>query len=389
MPLVSDHNYQPPYWLFNGHLQTIIPSQFRSVKEISYQREKLPTPDRDFLLLDWVRQGNERLVIVSHGLEGDSHRTYIKGMVRAFVRRGYDALAWNFRGCGGEMNQTLRFYHSGATEDLAHVVQHALGTQRYRQIVLIGFSLGGNLTLKYLGERGAGLLPQIRCGIAFSVPLDLYSSSVKISQAGNFVYSQRFLRNLKRKVEQKVLLMPDALSTQYFRQIRSLKDFDDFYTAPLHGFQDAMEYYTQCSSLYFLDKIRIPTLIVNARNDPFLSEKCYPVDQLKQHAYVYLLAPEQGGHVGFMPRGASADDDFWSEQQALSFAGQYVPLAVCLSYPDFPGLLPSRSWVQEFFIRRNSHRSRWPGCFLQERADRELPAPKSRRAASICCLRIN
>jgi hypothetical protein len=321
MPIIQDSDYQAPYWLFHAHLQTIIPSLFRKVEGVHYRREKLPTPDRDFLLLDWSAGDNDQLAIISHGLEGDSQRPYIRGMVKAFRQAGYDALAWNFRGCGGEMNQTLRFYHSGATDDLELVVQHALNCSKYRRILLIGFSLGGNLTLKYLGERGERLPPEVNKSIVFSVPLDLSSSSRQIDEPGNFIYSRRFLRNLKRKISQKNRAMPEALSTGYFKNIRTLKDFDDFYTAPLHGFQDAEDYYTSCSSLYFLDTIAIPTLIVNARNDPFLSEKCYPAERLKEHPCVYLEAPKEGGHVGFIPRHPLQNGNYWSEDRAVRFAG--------------------------------------------------------------------
>ncbi|WKN30676.1 alpha/beta fold hydrolase [Porifericola rhodea] len=313
-------DYQPPYWLFNGHLQTIIPSQFRKVESVNYERQRLHTPDDDFLLLDWSVAESDRLVIISHGLEGDSNRPYILGMVRAFNRASWDALAWNFRGCGGEINHTLRFYHSGATDDLDLVISHALSQKQYKSITLVGFSLGGNLTLKYLGESGDKLPPQVKVGVAFSVPLDLYTCSEQISSPANFVYSRRFLKNLKKKVSQKVLHMPNDLSTMHFNQIKSLKDFDDFYTAPLHGFKDAMDYYTHCSSLYYLEDIKVPTLLVNAKNDPFLSDKCYPVEMLRDHPYVHLETPLSGGHVGFMPRGAGADDNYWSEDRAVTFA---------------------------------------------------------------------
>ena len=322
MPLLPYHDYKPPYWLFNGHLQTIIPSQFRKVEGLTYRRERLVTPDQDFLLLDWSGGLSDQLAIISHGLEGDSQRPYIRGMARAFVRAGYEVLAWNFRGCGGEMNHQLRFYHSGATDDLAHIVSHALQKKAYKKVILVGFSLGGNLTLKYLGESGGNLPKSVKKGIAFSVPLDLHSSSLKIGEVGNFIYSRRFLRNLKRKIEQKVLHRPDELSTEYFSQIKSLKDFDDFYTAPLHGFKNAEDYYARCSSLYFLEGIKIPTLIVNAKNDPFLSDLCYPEEKVKDHAFVSFLSPREGGHVGFMQEGVRKDDDYWSEKVAVKFSEQ-------------------------------------------------------------------
>ncbi|MEK6478767.1 alpha/beta fold hydrolase [Catalinimonas sp. 4WD22] len=324
MPWIQHSDYQAPYWLFNGHLQTIIPSQFRKVPDVYYQRERFATPDNDFLLLDWSEVQSDKLVIISHGLEGDSHRPYIKGMVRAFNRSGWDALAWNFRGCGGEINHTLRFYHSGATDDLDLVISHVLNNKRYRNIVLVGFSLGGNLTLKYLGESGHQLRPDIKAGIVFSAPLDLHSSAQQISEPANFIYNRRFLRNLKLKVSQKVVNMPDDISTEHFDKIRTLKDFDDFYTAPLHGFKNAIDYYSRCSSLYYLNDISIPTLIVNAQNDPFLSNKCYPTEMLSSHEHVFLEAPSSGGHVGFMPRGVQANDNYWSEKRAVSFATESI-----------------------------------------------------------------
>jgi len=320
MPLIHSHDYKPPIWLFNGHLQTIVPSQFRKAVPLSYHRERVSTPDKDFLLLDWAGTASDKLAIISHGLEGDSQRPYMRGMARAFVQAGYRVLAWNFRGCGGEMNHTLRFYHSGATTDLDFIVHHALGQGHFKKVVLVGFSLGGNLTLKYFGERDHQHHAIINKAIVFSVPLDLHSSSLKIGKASNFIYSQRFLKNLKKKISEKELQMPEGLSTRHFSQIKSLKDFDDFYTAPLHGFKDAVDYYTQCSSLHYLNGIKIPTLIVNAKNDPFLSETCYPEKLLISHPNVYFLAPDEGGHVGFMPRGLGKDNMFWSEKTAVHFA---------------------------------------------------------------------
>ncbi|MEM6841404.1 MAG: alpha/beta fold hydrolase [Bacteroidota bacterium] len=319
MPLLTTSDYRPPPYLFNGHLQTIIPSQFRKVSEVSYQRERLTTPDGDFLLLDWSKVSSDTLAIISHGLEGDSQRPYIKGMVRAFNRAGYDALAWNFRGCGGEINQTYRFYHSGATPDLHFLVNSILCYHSYHSIVLIGFSLGGNLTLKYVGEQKDKLNPKVKSVVVFSVPLHLQACSRQIAQPQNILYSQRFLRNLKKKIRDKEAIMPEKISSEFFPKIRSLEDFDDYYTAPLHGFQDAADYYRQCSSIHFLQSIRVPTLIVNAQNDPFLAKECYLTQEEQTTQYLHFQAPETGGHVGFMPRGYSSGQNFWSEERAIQF----------------------------------------------------------------------
>lgn len=317
MPLIQTTSYTSPIWLYNGHLQTIIPSLFRKVKNVPFRRERILTHDNDFLDLDWLKSDNEKLVIISHGLEGDSRRPYIKGMAKAFGAAGWDVAAWNFRGCSGEINKNLRFYHSGSTEDLHTVVLHALEVGNYREVALIGFSLGGNLTLKYLGEDTDKLPNEILGSAVFSVPLHLHSSSIKISQRRNRIYSRRFLKKLKQKVEAKSQLMPDQLTLTHFDNIRSLEDFDDFYTAPLHGFENAQAYYEACSAIRFIDKINVPTLIVNAANDPFLSPECYPTEQVKGHPYVHLEIPAEGGHCGFPLYNAKGM--YWSEIRALEF----------------------------------------------------------------------
>ena len=181
-------NYKPSKLLFNAHLETIYPALLRRVKFVPYQRERINTPDDDFLDLDWVKQKSKRLVIISHGLEGNSHKPYIRGMAKAFHERSYDILAWNYRGCSGEVNKQLRFYHSGATDDLHTVINHAT-THNYQEIYLIGFSLGGNITLKYLGEQNSSVNSILKKAVAISVPLNLHSSCLKISEPDNIIYS--------------------------------------------------------------------------------------------------------------------------------------------------------------------------------------------------------
>ncbi|MEO5603142.1 MAG: alpha/beta fold hydrolase, partial [Cyclobacteriaceae bacterium] len=204
-PEVSKSNplaeYLPPFFLFTSHLETIYPALLRRVAIIPYTRERIQTPDDDFLDLDWLMKDSDKVVIISHGLEGNSERPYIKGMAKALHDQGFDVVAWNFRGCSNEMNRQLRFYHSGATDDLETVIQHITRHKNYKKIFLVGFSLGGNLTLKYLGERPVGAL--IKKAVVFSVPMDLKSSCEKISTPGNRIYSSRFLKSLKKKVIQK------------------------------------------------------------------------------------------------------------------------------------------------------------------------------------------
>lgn len=308
--------YHPPKLYFNGHLETILPAITRKVNEVNYERERINTSDEDFLDLDWLIRGSKDLIIISHGLEGDSHRPYVKGMAKAFYQDQFDVLAWNYRGCSGEVNKKLRFYHSGATDDLDEVIDHSI-KKGYQRIYLIGFSLGGNITLKYLGEKGAKINPKIKGGVTFSVPLNLHSSCITISKRSNFIYSKRFLINLKKKVKVKFEKMPDQLDVSKLDEIQTLIAFDDNYTAPIHGFKDAVHYYESCSSINFLDSIAVPTLIVNALNDPFLADDCYPHEALQQHTYVKLETPKRGGHVGFT--AFNEEKLYWSEKRAVSF----------------------------------------------------------------------
>lgn len=312
MPLIPS-KHKAPFYLFNGHLQTIVPGLFRQVAGVIYERERLVTPDEDFIDLDWSRVGSDTLVILSHGLEGDTGRPYITGMVKVFNAEGIDAMAWNYRSCSGEPNKLLRSYHLGASDDLELVVQHALSTYTYKTIHLIGFSAGGNITLKYLGENPSQLPEQVTRAAVFSTPVDLKGSAQKISR----VYTQRFLKSLGQKLEQKRQMYPDEVDLKDYNLFWSFPEFDDRYTAPLHGFKDAEDYYARVSSKQFLGNIRIPTLLVNAKNDPFLSEECYPIAEAKQNPNLYLEMPEEGGHVGFTED--FRNNRYYSEERALRF----------------------------------------------------------------------
>lgn len=309
--------YKRPKLYIHPHIETIAPALLRKIRDFEYsERVRIDTPDNDFLDLDLLKNGNRSVIILSHGLEGNSTRPYILGMARAVSKAGFDVIAWNYRGCSNEINRQLRFYHSGATDDLQVVIDFALASG-YGNIYLIGFSLGGNITLKYLGEQGQGVSPSIRSAVAFSVPLDLYTSCIQISRPSNFMYAQRFLRNLKEKVRLKAAQLPGKIDIKPLKKIKTILDFDDHYTAPIHGFKNALNYYHECSSIRFVDGIKVPTLIVNALNDPFLSKECYPVDRLKDHKLVTFETPDQGGHVGFTEYGS--DGIFWSEKRAIDF----------------------------------------------------------------------
>ena len=317
MPLINKSNYHAPLFLQNGHIQSIYPTLFRKFDTCFYERERIFTPDDDFLDIDWSRTGSNKLAIISHGLEGNSHRNYVVGMVKMLNRNGWDALAWNYRSCSGEMNRRLRFYNSGTIDDLEVVIEHASKIESYKEIVLIGFSMGGNLSLLYLGNKGSRVDSKIGRSVVFSVPCDLKVSTRELAKFKNRIYMGRFLKTLHQKIRTKMKLMPGQINDDNYHLIKNFKDYDDRYTAPLHGFNNAEDYWSKCSSNRFIPEIKIPTLIVNARNDPFIADGCYPVNETSDSKCVYLETPRSGGHVGFMQ--FKRDKSYWSEERTIEF----------------------------------------------------------------------
>ncbi|CAG35182.1 YheT family hydrolase [Desulfotalea psychrophila] len=311
--------YLPPLWLRNGHIQSIYASLSRPRYRLNYQRERIDTPDNDFLDLDWSLCGENRsrdLIILSHGLEGHTRRNYITGMAGCLNKAGIDSLSWNYRGCSGEPNRQLRMYHNGVIDDLDLVVRHGIGAG-YKNIFLIGFSLGGNLTLLYLGKTGKGLAKEIRGAVAFSVPCDLAGAAEEISKPKNAIYMRRFLKDLHTKVKAKQDLFPTKINDHGYGRIKNFKEFDDCYTAPIHGFKNAEDYWQKCSCLPWLDKIKLPCMMVNSLDDPFLSKSCYPVEIARQTKQLHLIRPRYGGHVGFV--ALNREKEYWSEAITKSF----------------------------------------------------------------------
>lgn len=318
MPIVDTPGYWPPFGFRNGHLQTIYPSLARRVPLITTERERIQTPDGDFLDLDWdTTNRSRRLVILSHGLEGDSRNHYVQGMAAACQRAGWDTLAWNFRGCSGEPNRLVRSYHSGATEDLDEVIGHALSKGSHQRIDLVGFSLGGNLTLKYLGDLGEGVSRAIGRAATFSVPCDLASSSLRLEAPINRIYMARFLRTLRSKIQQKIADFPTHISDVGLDSMRTFRQFDNAYTAPLHGFSSAEDYWARASCAPVLGAIRVPTLLVNAGDDPFLAPACYPFKAAGVSSHFFLEVPASGGHLGFV--AFNRRREYWSESRAVAF----------------------------------------------------------------------
>lgn len=320
MPIVTS-TYKPPILFKNGHLATIYAGLIRRVDDIPQKRERIFLTDGDFLDLDWSysTKKSDKVVILLHGLEGNGQRPYITGSAKHFNISGIDACAVNYRACSETTNNLFKSYHSGATEDLEAIIQHIITTKKYTEIYLKGFSLGGNLVLKYLGEER--IIPEkIKAGIAISAPCDLYSSLTALLHFKNILYEKRFKKHLIEKLKLKQLKFPDLISEKDIKSIKNLKDFDDIYTSKAHGFIDAMDYYKKCSSLQFLPNIKTPTLIINAKNDSFLGPECYPYTEAKNNPNLYLETPKYGGHVGFI----DSKNITYTEKKVIKFVEETI-----------------------------------------------------------------
>ncbi len=315
MPIISS-KYNPPHLFKNGHFSTIYSGLVRQINNIEPKRERINLPDGDFLDVDWCYspQKTNRLIIVLHGLEGNSQRPYVQGTAKYFNENGFDALLVNFRSCSGEPNILFRSYHSGATEDLEAVIDYVISNYSYQTIIIKGFSLGGNVTLKYLGEREY-IPEQIKAGIAISVPCFLYGSMLELHTFKNVLYAKRFKKHLLEKLKEKKQRFPHLVSDKDFNNIKTLKDFDDFYTSKAHGFKDALDYYDKCSCLQFLNSIKTPAYILNAKNDSFLSQECFPVKIAEEHKYIHLEITDYGGHVGFYDQ----KNIYYNEKRSVEF----------------------------------------------------------------------
>lgn len=302
------NGFRPARWLPGGHLQTLFSPLLRRRPQLPRQRQRLALSDGDFLDLDWYGPESTTgpCIILLHGLTGSAESPYILGQQQALAARGWRSVAVNWRGCSGEPNQRARSYHSGASDDLAEVVSHLRQQLPQHDLAAVGYSLGGNVLLKYLGECGADC--PLQAAAAVSVPFRLDQCADRIGEGFSRVYQARFLRDLLAYVANKRRLFAhhglsaeqarlDALGT--LEGMDSLWDFDDRVTAPLHGFASAADYYQRCSSRFFLAGIQVPTLIVQALNDPFVYPHSVP-ELAELSASTRMELHPRGGHVGFI-----------------------------------------------------------------------------------------
>jgi predicted alpha/beta-fold hydrolase len=294
------------------------------------RRERLELEDGDFVDLDVappVRRANVAetvpFVVVLHGLEGSAASGYMRITCAALAERGIEAVAMNFRGCSGEPNRSLRSYHSGETGDLDEVLRHLRASRKGVHHGLIGYSLGGNVVLKYLGEIGAEV-PGPAGAAAVSVPFDLRASAMALEQGAGRLYTKHFLRSMMRKAVARTRKFPGTLDERRVRGCRTLRTFDDQITAPVHGFRDADDYYARCSSDQFLSRIASPTLLIQSLDDPFVPAESLPRAEVRGNPAIRAVFSDTGGHLGFVAGRGAGHPTFWAEAAAVDFVARRI-----------------------------------------------------------------
>ena len=317
MPLFqSDFNPSLPFR--NGHFNTMYRPLF--MKEFcSYSRKRIFTWDHDFIDLDFSKANSNTIAILIHGLEGSAESKYMLSTANELNGGGIDTVSFNLRGCSGEDNVLLSTYHSGKTEDLEFVISYLIENYSYDKIMIVGYSLGGNITLKYFGEHALKISDKVSCGVAVSVPVDLASSSKKMGDSQNKLYMNKFLKSLRSKVLEKSEKHPSYnLDINKLMNAKTFKDFDGLYTAPVSGFSGPEDYWKKASSKPYLPSIKKPVLLISSKDDPFLAKECYPYKEAKESNYFHLEVTKYGGHVGFISSFLPKKNR-WLENRILQF----------------------------------------------------------------------
>jgi predicted alpha/beta-fold hydrolase len=319
--------FRAPPWGTNPHVQTLAGKFLRPEPALPVRRERWITPDGDFLDVDFLPDTGGPVVLVLHGLEGHTRRAYVLNTFRILQEAGMDPVGLNFRSCSGEPNRRARAYHSGETGDLGFVLSRLAERFPGRKLGVVGFSLGGNVLLKYLGERSPEHAPADAPGplphgaVAVSVPYDLAAGADLLARtAMGRIYNRYFLNSLRQKAREKSHLLSDRVDLAALGRARTLRQFDDLLTAPVHGFEDASHYYAASSSNQYLALIRTPTLLLHAADDPFLPRDCIPWQVMSANPALHAVVTERGGHVGFVAGGIRRPR-FWAETAISRFLG--------------------------------------------------------------------
>ncbi len=313
-------SFRPAWWCAGPNAQTLAGAIFRPAPRIPLRRERLETPDGDFLDVDRMDgPPGSPILVVLHGLEGSSRSKPVLGLLRQARRAGWRGAAMNFRSCSGEPNRLRRSYHGGETGDLAFVIDRLVQEEPNAPIFCAGFSLGGNVLLKYLGERGEAAPSQIQAAAAISTPFDLAASARGLERGFSRNYSRRIVAGLRRKTLEKLRRYPDLADRETVLKARSLEQFDNAVTAPVHGFKDADAYWAASSSRQFLTRIRRPTLLINARDDPFFSGELLPLREVLENSHLHALFTEHGGHGGFLSGWIPGLVSCWTETETIEF----------------------------------------------------------------------
>ena len=312
---LASSDFRAPWWLRSAHLQTSFATLFRRGPRVSLERERIELEDGDFVDLDWTRGGRAPVVLILHGLEGSSASPYARGMLAAAEARGWRAAVMHFRGCSGEPNRLPRTYHSGETGDLQAVVD-ALRARGQLPAAIIGYSLGGNVLLKWLGEIGAD--SPLAAAATVSVPYTLASAAERLACGLSRIYQRRLIRELRAKVERKFAGGTCPVDLGAARASRTFFEFDDCVTAPLHGFDGVDDYYTRSSSRQYLHRIRTPTLMIHAEDDPFMTPRALPAPE-ELSPSVRFEVSARGGHVGFVYGALPWRPRYWLEERIPAF----------------------------------------------------------------------
>jgi hypothetical protein len=317
---ILDSGYRAPLWLPGGTLQTIYAYYRKFTPNLIYRRERWETPDNDFIDLDWIDSlsTESRLLVLFHGLEGCSRSHYALALMSAARQQGWRGVVPHFRGCSGEPNRLARSYHSGDSDEIDWILRRLKKRHPSAEIFTLGVSLGGNMLLKWLGEQGEKASTIIHRAVGVSVTVDLAAAACELDRGmKKLIYTQSFLRPLRRKVLAKITAHRLSLDPRQVRRASTFREFDNLYTAPVHGFKDAMDYWTRGSSKPWLKDIVVPTLLVHAFNDPFIPAAALPRPEEVSNA-VTLDYPVTGGHVGFVSGGFPGNLD-WLTRRVFDF----------------------------------------------------------------------